>query len=153
MAFVAVRMSFACPECGGALALNRVTAELLCHHCLSPVESDYAWPANVLGRCWEEPATAWEIGVRRRSINLKLRVQVEAEHVAALPAELPARDADAFVATVFPGAVRVHGEAFAVLGPSTPASQPILFACLGCGAGLKVDGTSRVVACEYCKQS
>ncbi len=30
------------------------------------------------------------------------------------------------------------------------ASAPIMFACMACGGGLQVDGSSRTVACEYC---
>jgi hypothetical protein len=31
------------------------------------------------------------------------------------------------------------------------ATHPVLFACMGCGGGLRVDGTTRSVTCEYCE--
>ena len=30
------------------------------------------------------------------------------------------------------------------------AGRAMMFSCLSCGAGLKADGTDRVVACRYC---
>jgi hypothetical protein len=32
-------------------------------------------------------------------------------------------------------------------------TQPVLFACMGCGGGLQVDGSIRAVACSYCGNS
>jgi len=31
--------------------------------------------------------------------------------------------------------------------------QPVIFACMGCGGGLPVDGAARSVACQYCSAS
>lgn len=153
MAFVSVRLSFTCPECGGPVPLNRVSQQVFCHHCHSTLEAGDAWPANVLDRCWSEAPTLWPVATRKRSINLKLLVKVEAERLESLPEALSVRAPDAFALTVFPGSVRLHGEAEASLGPMPPSSQPILFACLGCGAGLKVDGSARVVTCSYCQEA
>ncbi|MCX5742221.1 MAG: hypothetical protein NT062_06975 [Proteobacteria bacterium] len=154
MVFVGVRLAYTCPECGGPVPLNRVAADVFCHHCLSSLDAGDAWPANLLGRCWDEPPTAWEIGKRRRSIHLKLSVKPEVERLGTLPAGLSVRATDAFTDSVFPGVLRLHGEVEAVIrGAMTAASQPLLFACLGCGAGLKVDGSARVVACDYCHES
>lgn len=37
------------------------------------------------------------------------------------------------------------------LSESAPA-QPVLFACLGCGAALPIDGSERLVTCRYCNE-
>lgn len=36
---------------------------------------------------------------------------------------------------------------------TSAGGKVIMFQCLGCGAGLKVDGSDRVVDCEYCQTS
>jgi hypothetical protein len=36
---------------------------------------------------------------------------------------------------------------------STGATVPVLFSCLACGGSLTVDGTTRILACTYCKNS
>lgn len=55
-----------------------------------------------------------------------------------------------------------HPEAKFMAGECTPdekenallaRASPVMFTCLGCGAGLRVDGSSRAVTCEYCKVS
>ncbi len=41
-------------------------------------------------------------------------------------------------------------------GPDEPApagAKPILFACMGCGGSLEVDGTDRVITCRFCDAS
>jgi hypothetical protein len=65
------------------------------------------------------------------------------------------RTPDAIVRAVNPRAWLVIGETS--LSGSEQAiqrkSQPVLFACMGCGGTLRVDGSTRAVACEHCGQS
>jgi DNA-directed RNA polymerase subunit RPC12/RpoP len=70
-------------------------------------------------------------------------------------ARVPVRPADALCLAVNPAARYVVGEALASAEAQALArrSQPVLFACMGCGGGLQVDGSSRSVTCRYCDAS
>ena len=43
MTFVAVRLAYACSECGGPVPLNRVSPRIFCHHCMSNLDAREAW--------------------------------------------------------------------------------------------------------------
>ena len=58
------------------------------------------------------------------------------------------RPSDELVRGLLPGAVQVIGESFEE--PMPQARAPVMFQCLGCGAGLGVDGSSRMVDCAHC---
>jgi hypothetical protein len=65
------------------------------------------------------------------------------------------RAADDLCRAIDPHARFMVGETS--LGPGEQQVEarttPILFACMGCGGGLRVDGTSRAVTCQYCEAS
>ena len=153
MNLVAIRLGTACPECLGPVPLNRVAPGVFCHHCLSDLELRELWPDDLFARCWDRAPHTWSVGKRDQGANLLLKVRVEAEKVAAIPEGAVARPADKLVHRIFPGVVRVHGEAPGGDPSRTPSANPLAFGCLNCGARLRIDGTQRVVACEFCKES
>ena len=68
--------------------------------------------------------------------------------------QVPVREADDLARLVFPGATHLVGES--LRGPDDGtggAAEPVLFACMGCGGSLTVDGSSRTVTCTYCEAS
>src|ERR1700691_1174500 len=149
-AFVAVRIAMKCPECLGPVPLNRVSNVGFCHHCQSRLELDAASPANLFARRWTQSPAQWPIGKRDQSSNASLQLAVDVERVAAAPPNVSSRVASELEQRVFPGAVRLYGEAPDGDPTKRPIDQPLLFACLECGAKLTVDGTARVVTCEHC---
>ena len=146
--FLGVRVGTACPDCMGPMPITRIAAQRTCHHCLSAIDLD--WPRDLLSRAWSESPRKWPIGKLDSSANVTLAFKLDVMRVGRAP-ESSARPADALVATVFPGARAVYGEG--PEGDARPSAQPLVFACMSCGGGLKVDGTSRVVACRFCNDS
>lgn len=56
-----------------------------------------------------------------------------------------------FIARSFPGIACVVGEVqIAEDDGQVVAAKPIMFACMNCGAPLRVDGTNRIVDCGSC---
>jgi hypothetical protein len=147
--FVAVRLGMQCPDCMGPLPLNRIDPKALCHHCLSTLDLD--WPTNLFARGWVASPRTWAIGKRDFCANVSLPFKMDVERVGGVPAASSERPADALVTRVFPDARHVHNEASGG-DPGAPV-EALVCACLSCGAGLKVDGTSRVVACKYCNDT
>ena len=152
-AFVAVRIAMKCPECLGPVPLNRVSAVGFCHHCQSRLELDSTWPTNVFAKSWTQSPAQWPIGKRDQSSNVSLQLALEVERLPEVPPNAHARTADALAQRVFPGISRLYGEALEGDPTTRPIDQPLLFACLECGAKLRVDGTARVVTCEHCQSA
>jgi DNA-directed RNA polymerase subunit RPC12/RpoP len=70
----------------------------------------------------------------------------------ACGARVRLRRADALCLAMRPTLRLLVGEGVggAVEGEMQKLRQPVLFACMGCGANLPVDGTARMVTCTYC---
>jgi hypothetical protein len=64
-------------------------------------------------------------------------------------ARMSVRAAPPLARQLLPGAAYVLNE-MAVSEP-TLAAEPVMFQCLACGGGLRVDGRDRTVTCAYCK--
>lgn len=62
------------------------------------------------------------------------------------------RLADDMIRAINPAARMVVGEDLEddTTRAAHQKTQPVLFACMGCGGGLQVDGSSRSVVCQYC---
>jgi hypothetical protein len=147
--FLGVRIGTHCPECMGPIPITRIAVRRLCHRCLSTI--DLEWPRDLLARAWSPSPRKWPVGKQDSSANVTLAFKLDVQRVARAPEQASMRPADDLVTTVFPDAQRVYGEA--ADGEAQPTSEPLVFACMSCGGGLKVDGTSRVVACKFCNDS
>jgi hypothetical protein len=163
----------------GPVPMNGLVSEVLCHHCQSVVKTDKAiyflqdefktswgdaktWSAKQLRKASVGDASFFirvEAAPRRPSCNGCQAAFDDASLTAAFQAGTgvtcpcgkvsSVRGADDLVLRVSPRAQAVVGEE---IGTDLKlATQPILFSCLQCGAGLPVDGSQRVVACTYCK--
>ncbi len=72
-------------------------------------------------------------------------------HRCSCGKERTVREAPVWARAVFPGASWVVDEHLPGADDGTDgATTPVLFACMGCGGSLRVDGSSRTVRCEYC---
>lgn len=149
-AFVAVRLGAACSECMGAVPIKRLEPRAHCHHCLSTVE--VPWREDLFGLSWMRAPRSWPVGEHDHSSNVALKVRLEAKRVAAAPDGAPSREADVFVKWLFPDATAIFGETESIDPRPEPVSA-LVTACLSCGAGLKVDGSDRVVECDHCSAS
>lgn len=156
--------------------MNGIASTALCHHCQSSVDTREAleYLGKLFDRHWGHPngwapgqthdgkgidGTRFDATLRAPACN-KCQAPFDPNAVNAAVAAgtgvactacgeiANVRRADPFVQKLVPGATSLVGEVF---GSELGATQPILFACLECGAKLPVDGTKRVVACTYCK--
>jgi DNA-directed RNA polymerase subunit RPC12/RpoP len=150
MELVAVRLGTNCSECMGPVPINRIAEQLVCQHCLStfPVE----WEDDLFACFRSMHPRGWLVGERRRGTRVDLDVKFEVERVEAPPEGASSRAADALTQRIFPDATIVFGE-MSSIDPTANPTQALVTACMQCGAGLKVDGTSRVVECRYCNES
>jgi hypothetical protein len=175
MLSVALRVGFSCPECMGPVPMNGIVSEVLCYHCQAVVSTDKpifflqdefksgwgdarTWSSRPSRKTGVEDLRV-EAALRRPSCNGCRAAFDDASLTAAFQAGTgvtcpcgkvsSVRGADDLVLRVSPRAQAVVGEE---IGTDLKlATQPILFSCLQCGAGLPVDGSQRVVACTYCK--
>lgn len=176
---ISYRSAMRCPECAQQVPVNHARAVMHCSHCHAIVDrlrGECAWWTGFSG----EFATRY---VLKRPENDVGQVNTPKQHLefyrgpAACPQcrqpmireslsagastgtfrcacgfTTPCRDAEPSLVQVFPYARWLLGEG-PVEGSAPEASQPVLMACMGCGAGLKVDGSSRTVDCVYCHAS
>lgn len=173
-----VELSLACPACRNPVPVNGLTEALPCRRCgelvTVPLE---VWKAffdseNVMevlalergrgqgwtmlghyelqGKLHHLPARCGacktDVPVGELSALAELGV-----HRCACGTERTVRAAPVWSRAVFPGARWVVGEHLTSPDDGTGgATHPVLFACMGCGGSLRVDGSSRTVRCSYC---
>ncbi|MET0395955.1 MAG: hypothetical protein ABW277_03955 [Longimicrobiaceae bacterium] len=174
MRSIAVRILSWCNRCGGALPLNALAPRLACPACGEPnALGDEFWAA-VLGDAELSSSTIFTAG---RQVELEAETAPPACHAcrAAIPVEAALAGADAgSLACGGCGArvpLRTPPRAFAISGfrllvgedemqlpapggaevvAPRAAARPVAFNCPSCGGVLRVDGSARVVTCEYC---
>jgi hypothetical protein len=171
-------MSFHCRACQISNPLNAITNAITCYHCGETNTLDTAFWTWFLHPEIFDRAARLADGEEGRSGRVMPVCMVHFARSAPhcpdckyqLPPEsleehssggrcfcptcgraIPLRAADALCKSLNAGARVVVGESL----PSVieAAKTPIVFACMSCGAGLKVDGTSRTCACTYCHAS
>ncbi|HEX8271305.1 MAG TPA: hypothetical protein VF615_01565 [Longimicrobiaceae bacterium] len=174
MRTLALRLRTACTRCGGALPLNALAPRLACPACGAPNElSDEFWAA-ILGDVGPGESTIFTVG---REVSLEAAASGPACYScgAAISTEEALASADAgslpcgacgartllrvppepFVLSGFPLLVGEDETQLPapggaeVVAPRTTA-QPVAFNCPSCAGVLRVDGSTRVVTCEYC---
>jgi len=172
------RHAITCPECQQTVAVNHMRPIMRCSHCMATtnlIERGLAWWTTqpmcdyntaLLFRIPEGPPDG---GIDSGGLHIEAcrgPADCPSCHQPLVAAALAAaasagrftcacgyacscRPAEPSLVERVPYACWLLGEA-----PSdseTPAAgQPILVACLSCGAGLEVDGSSRLVKCVYC---
>jgi hypothetical protein len=69
--------------------------------------------------------------------------------------EIRVRAPDKMIEHAIPGVKAIVGETLmdAEAKKQNAKAKPIMFPCMGCGAGLPIDGSHRQVACQYCSQA
>ncbi len=175
------RITRECQACKISLPLNGISAELRCYHCGEVNPQDASFWTYVIERAHFASALGFQEGEASESrVMSRLGNYVYAYGkrtprcqvckgpdlvLDALQAEAaddgrcfcPAcgqsirlRPADDLVRAINDRAVLVVGE---TTGDATMQARTKIhvFACMGCGGGLKVDGSRRSVECEYCK--
>jgi len=176
----ALRCSVDCRACRISIPLNGFVSSARCYHCgeQNDFPSTF-WPCALqIDYLYE--ALAMAAGERRKSAHLESGTHVEYGHgpivcthcksgqiepstIAAsvargecacrqCGASVRARAADATCFSIHPTARFVVGEcAPDGAGQALQAkTKPVVFQCMSCGGALQVDGSKRLVACQYC---
>lgn len=174
MRSTAVRILSWCTRCGGALPLNAMAPRLACPACgETNALADEFWTA-VLGDAELSSSTIFTAG---RQVELEAEDGPPACHAcrAAVPVDAALAAADAgFLGCGGCGArvpLRTPPPAFAISGfrllvgedetqlpapggaavrAPAAAPRPVAYNCPSCGGVLRVDGSARLVTCEYC---
>ena len=172
-----LRLSIDCPSCRNPLPIGGLYAEVGCTRCGDAVDLRPAWPqlfgprqqAWALGFEDDQVESVQRPAVHHASYSFGRQLPRCPGCQAALPvplltegaaaggiacpqcsAAVAVRAADAFAREIVPEAVLLVGEG----GDGralVPASAPVVFACMSCSGALRVDGTARVVSCQYCQ--
>ncbi len=143
-------LSLRCSGCQHPVPVQRIEAFVTCQACGERISMPLSrWQGLFEPGLWLE-VLAMEPGTGRSmqvwgSVNASVslcRVDVPEER---------GRAPDELVSGFVPGVVSVLGEEAAE--PMPQAREPVFFACLSCGGGLKVDGSERMVGCQHCEAS
>lgn len=178
-----LELSLDCAKCGSMVPVNALVDEVSCRQCLTPwAFLRSSWSAHVHADSVLEALTtpfgriSQSHGFTPIKSTFKFgrafircdacKTKVE---LGALPAAVPAghhtcagcgrsirvRAADAACISLFPGALWVVGEsAHDEAARAVEAHiKPVLFACMGCGGHLQVDGSTRMISCQFCSAS
>lgn len=162
-------LSLACPGCEHPLPVNQMTDAVTCKACGENVPLPAVYWAEVFsGDCWPEALRLepgegmqkriWgrysaKVCYGRRAprcpdchveLGMDLRSDLDCP---GCQRRIRVRPADALAQAVVPHAQTVVGEAIEL---ASTGSEPVLFGCLACGAGLSVDGSARTVRCSHC---
>lgn len=177
---ISYRTSVECPECKQQVPVNHLRPLMLCSHCQATtdrVRRELAWwlmrEAHI--------GTIFALTLPDGEVETFSSDDMSMEFFRG-PADCPAchrpmtqqalvaaasdgtyrcecgfacacRAAEPSLVQSFPYARWLLGEAPAA-GAAPDAAKPILAPCMGCGAGLKIDGaSSRTVECSYCNAS
>lgn len=164
-------LSLTCPSCRYPVPVNALRDRAHCGTCGETLAlSAETWSGFFGSKVWPTlvratPGTGTNAQVRgafKAELTYGRRAAPACPHCAtALPetlraptpcpgcgVQVAARRPNALVHAAVPGCVAVIGESTAHGEPTGAA--PVLFACLACGVGLRVDGSARTLACAGC---
>jgi hypothetical protein len=176
---ISYRTSVQCPECMQQVPVNHLRPVMLCSHCQATVDlvaRGCAWwqdPRSEEALRFALAQPEGEVESFRSPTNTVeffrgpadcptcRRPMLREALVAAASSgsygcecgfRTSCRAADGFLVERLTWARWMLGEA-PPAGAAPNAMQPVVMACMSCGAGLKVDGSSRAVECSFCNAS
>ncbi|HEU4881029.1 MAG TPA: hypothetical protein VFT45_02255 [Longimicrobium sp.] len=177
MRAIAIQLRTECSACGSPLPLNAMVPRLACPACSAVNDLGGDFWKEVLGDDGLSSATIIMQG-RELSLDVDVRANPACAKCGAdipIDAALAAADAGSVACPgcgvralvrvpegpwVVSGFPLLVGEdalqlpaAGATVGLPKAASSPVAFNCPTCGGVLQVDGTARVVKCQYCSGS
>lgn len=176
---VSLRATFflTCPRCRNAVPVNGLTTEVVCPHCRhSEALPPECWRAVFTGWLVAQALSTDDSTPRQHVIDGVSPMQGTLREVGpacvdcgerlgldtvgpgglscACGAHQRVRQAGGLARMLVPQAVFVVGETLAGADDGTAgAAEPVLFACMGCGGSLSVDGSLRTVDCSWCRAS
>lgn len=180
---IAIELRGECPHCGNPVMVNALTERIHCPSCLRDRCYPFSEWADLLESAWElRPRTDighggnttvlgenWHVLYARFDpycFACKHDFDMESVLLSSSPYACPGcsepwhhRPAPPEAMAAMPGLVHIvaeHPGHIPGLEPDEPApagAKPILFACMGCGGSLEVDGSDRVITCKYCDAS
>jgi hypothetical protein len=176
-----LQLSLECPACRISLPVNGIVGSVRCYHCAEtttlgadfwtralPLEHFVEAQSFESGYATEVSDDELRLTYGRRlprcqqckgpdvDLNILAKEAIDGTcHCTGCGKPIRVREADALCRTVHPRARYVVNEsALDAAAQSLQAqTKPVLFQCMGCGAGLSVDGSSRAVTCRYCQNS
>ncbi len=180
---IAIELRGECPHCGNPVMVNALTERIHCPSCLKDRPYAYSAWEDLLENLWSlRPDTDTGQGgnITQLGVNWHLmyarfdpycyacKHDFDMEAVLASPSPYACpgcgepwhhRPAPPEAREAMPGLVHLVAEhPGQIPGVESEASapnggKPILFACMGCGGALEVDGSERVITCRYCDAS
>jgi Zn finger protein HypA/HybF involved in hydrogenase expression len=172
MIAIQIKLAFDCEECKHPIPLGGLVERPRCDHCQSPAKADWEKMLNFgnpsisvvqWARESEEQTEKGAFGsihfdAARAPITCACGGALEPAALAAGQAFCPScgkqihvRPTPPHVATHYPEIECVVGETqIAEDGAVAQDTKPIMFACMNCGAPLRIDGSQRIVDCGSC---
>jgi len=171
---VQIKLAFNCEECMQPIPLGGLVEKPRCDKCQSPAEPDWQKMLNFGNPTvtiveWAQEAEDGDCETGGfASIHLDAECKplqcacgatwdaaaIAAEGQPACPAcakPIASRRTPPHITEHYPQIVCVVGETqIAEDGEVPGAAKPVMFACMNCGAPLRIDGTQRIVDCGSC---
>ena len=177
MLYGIVECSIKCPKCDNPMPLNGPIETAHCEHCLSDTEIPNEYWTDILRELFDELRKGMEEGTGSGStifgmFNTSLvtarfdpycyecKTGFEVDETVSKPYKhncekcrnvIEVRPGPDWLNEAFPpGTILIAADMREGGGEPAAASEPIAFVCPQCGGALIVDGTERVLPCEFC---
>lgn len=176
----AFRLEMHCPACRMSIPVNGIVSSIACYHCGERHALDAArWRAAIsrdrLSEAYSDGGpqelsrpNEFELAYRTwnarcepckgRDIDLIAVGAAVAEGAMTVPCPdcarpVAVRAAGELACAIDPYATLVVGETAVAPNANDAKQRPVVFTCEACNAALAVDGTTRLVACQFCEAS
>ena len=177
MLYGIIECSIKCPKCDNPMPLNGPLEVAHCDQCQSSIDIPNEFWTDILGELFDELRKGAEDGEGNKStifgmFNASLltacfapycyecKTNFEANEAVAEPYKhtcvkcgnvIDVRPGPDWLNEAFaPGTILIAADMRRGGEEQTAASEPIAFTCPQCGGALIVDGTERVLPCEFC---
>src|SRR5690349_5027570 len=172
MIAIQIKLAFDCEECKQPIPLGGLVERPRCDKCQSTNKPDWKkllnfgnpgitvvqWAKQSKAQTEKGAFGSIHLDVTRKRIECACGAALDPAALAGGAAFCPAcgkqmhvRPPPPFIAKSFADIACVVGETqIAEDGEVVQAAKPVMFACMNCGAPLRIDGTKRIVDCESC---
>lgn len=178
MYYAVLEWSISCPKCDAAIMLNGPLQKAHCNRCQSDINIPDEYWKDMLGDIYQEVKKELKEGEGSNSsvfgtfkttmmyarlhpycLECKTNMEIDGEITEPIKykckkcgSNIPISPPPEWFKEILPSTkLLVYAElATGTEGEEPAVSGPIVFSCPKCGGALEVDGTERLVPCEYC---